>query len=40
VNHSTFNSAVGHLLATCLHQTFELVFLWVILKWVEYGFVE
>jgi hypothetical protein len=31
---------VGHLLVTCLHRTFELVFLRVILKCVEYGFVE
>ena len=31
VIHPTFNSAVSHLLATCLHRTLELVFLWVIL---------
>ena len=40
VIHPTFNSAVGHLLATCLHRAFEIVFLWVILKCVEYGLVE
>ena len=36
----SFNSALDHLLAVTLHRAFELVFLWVTLKCVEYGFVE
>ena len=38
--HPTFNSALGHLLAVTLHRTFELVFLFVILKMMEYGLIE
>lgn len=40
VAHVTFNSALGHLLAVILRRTFEVMFLWVILKCIELGFCD
>ena len=36
----TFNSALGHLLAVILRRTFEVTFVWVILKCIELGFCD